>query len=74
MGCQVLLAVVAVVVVLVDEIIEVVEEQVLKEEDGGLGRGGVYLWSFDFLPVILECLTDILQFPAPGGRGVQGDR
>jgi rRNA 2'-O-methyltransferase fibrillarin len=30
----------------------------------------VYLWSFYFL--ILECLTDNLQFPAPGGRGGRG--
>ena len=61
------LAVVVVVVVLVDGVIEV-EEEVLEEAAADVAVCTCGL--FDFL--ILECLTDILEFSGPPGRGRGG--
>ena len=55
-----------VVVVLVDEVIEVEEEDSEEAAHAVVCTCGL----FDF--VILECLTDILQFSCPAGRGRGG--
>ena len=60
------LAVVVVVVVLVDEVIEVEEEDSEEAAHAVVCTFGL----FDLL--ILECLTDILQFSYPAGRGRGG--